>query len=473
MSSVDEILSRASQAAAVFSQYNQADTDKIVEAVHRVALANRVRLAKMAVEETGIGNWQDKVVKNFVAAEIVYEDIKDLKTAGIIAEDKEKGIIEIAQPLGPIFGIIPCTNPTSTIIFKIISALKTRNPIIISPHPRGKDCCVETARLCYEAALKADAPDYCVQWLENPSNEQNQQIMRHPKLALILATGGSALVKEAYSSGKPALGVGSGNVPVFIEKSADLPFAVDQIIASKTFDNGTICASEQFLVVEKENVDQIFAIFKEKHVYVLNQEEIKAVESIAYNYERKLMDPSIVGKSVAYIAEKAGINVPKETKLLIAPLSGIGEQYPLSSEILAPVLSFHVAQNFEHALKLCIELNFYGGCGHTVSMFSNSREKINQFALEMNAGRIVINMPSSQGAVGGLFNKLHPSFTLGCGTSGNNITTDNITARNLLNIQRVTLRRGNERLANFKTELFFDEHISSEDLDKEYNRNFL
>lgn len=473
MSSVDEILSRASQAAAVFSQYNQADTDKIVEAVHRVALANRVRLAKMAVEETGIGNWQDKVVKNFVAAEIVYEDIKDLKTAGIIAEDKEKGIIEIAQPLGPIFGIIPCTNPTSTIIFKIISALKTRNPIIISPHPRGKDCCVETARLCYEAALKADAPDYCVQWLENPSNEQNQQIMKHPKLALILATGGSALVKEAYSSGKPALGVGSGNVPVFIEKSADLPFAVDQIIASKTFDNGTICASEQFLVVEKESVDQIFAIFKEKHVYVLNQEEIKAVESIAYNYERKLMDPSIVGKSVAYIAEKAGINVPKETKLLIAPLGGIGEQYPLSSEILAPVLSFHVAQNFEHALKLCIELNFYGGCGHTVSMFSNSREKINQFALEMNAGRIVINMPSSQGAVGGLFNKLHPSFTLGCGTSGNNITTDNITARNLLNIQRVTLRRGNERLANFKSELFFDEHISSEDLDKEYNRNFL
>ncbi len=469
---IEQIMENSVSAAGIFSQLNQEETDKILTAVHKAALNNRVKLAKMAVNETGIGKWEDKVTKNFVAAQLVYEDIKNLKTVGIISENHETGIIEIAQPIGPILGIIPVTNPTSTIIFKIMSALKTRNPIIISPHPKAHDCCIETAKICYQAALSAGAPDDCVQWLINSTPEMNQQIMKHPKLALILATGGTGLVKSAYSSGKPALGVGSGNAPVYIEKSADIAFAVKEIITSKTFDNGTICASEQFLVTEKAIEKEVLAEFEKNQTYILKPDEIKLLEKIAYDKERKLMNADIVGKSPQYLAEKAGIKIPSDTKLLIAPLEGIGPDYPLSSEILAPILSFHSAENFNHAIKLCIELNFFGGCGHTVSLFSNDEVKIKKFGLELNAGRVVINMPSSQGAVGGIYNNLAPSFTLGCGTSGNNITTDNITARNLINIQRLTRRRINRRLFNFNNQLLTAENITADTIDFEYNKNY-
>ncbi|MBM3858881.1 MAG: aldehyde dehydrogenase family protein [Verrucomicrobia bacterium] len=469
---VDALLDNATRAAAVFSEFDQQQVDRIVHAVYEAGFNNRIRLAKLAHEETGIGRWQDKVLKNVVATQFVYEDMKGLKTVGVIAEDSDKGIVEIAQPMGPILAIIPVTNPTSTTMFKILIALKTRNPIIICPPKKAIRCCVEAARRCYEAALQEDAPEDCIQWLTEVSREQTHALMSHQKLALILATGGSSLVQSAYSSGTPTLGVGAGNVPVFIEASADVPFAVGQILLSKLFDNGTICASEQAVVVEQRVAPQVIAQFQKGGACFLDDAEIRKLEAVAYNSEKGLMNPDIVGKSAIEIAEKAGLTVPPETRLLIAPLKGVGREYPLSSEILAPILAFYVVEDFDRAVNRCIDLNFYGGIGHTVSIFSNDEQKIKEFALLMNAGRIVVNTPSSQGAVGGIFNKINPSFTLGCGTGGKNITTENVTARSLLNIQRIARRRENQRLTHFDQNLYLDESLDARAIETAFNRNY-
>ena len=468
---VSTIMDKATRASGVFTQLSQEHTDRIVRAVYEAGFNNRVKLAKLAHEETGLGNWKDKVIKNVAATQFVYDDIKDLKTVGVISDDKKQGITEIAQPLGPIFALIPVTNPTSTIMFKILIALKTRNPIIIGPHPKAAKCSIEAAQICYNAAIKEDAPEDCVQWLNNSTMDQTHALMAHKKLALVLATGGSGLVCAAYSSGTPAIGVGPGNVPVFIERSADIPFAVGEIITSKTFDNGTICASEQAIVVEKPIADKVISEFKKKGAYFLSDEEQTKLEKIAYDRERGLMSPAIVGKPASFIAKLAGINAPSDTKLLIAPLKGIGKEFPLSSEILAPILAFYVANDFDHAVNLCIDLNFHGGIGHTVSLFSNDEEKIEKFSSVMNAGRIVVNTPSSQGAVGGLYNTLHTSLTLGCGSGGKNITTDNITAKHLLNIQRIARRRVNPKLEHFNKDLYFDEHLDANAIEKDFNRN--
>jgi acetaldehyde dehydrogenase/alcohol dehydrogenase len=469
---IEEILERATFAAAIFNQYDQAQTDRIVKAVYKAGLNNRIKLAKMAAEETQMGNWQDKVKKNVVATQYVYENLKNQKTVGIISEDLQTGIIEIAQPIGPILAVIPVTNPTSTIMFKILIALKSRNPIIISPHRRASKCSIEAARICYEAALSADAPEDCIQWSTHKSREETQFLMQHPKLALILATGGTGLVHEAYSSGTPALGVGAGNVPVYIEKSADIPFAVDQLIRSKTFDNGTICASEQALVVEKEIAIRVKEEMQRQGAYFLNPEEIKAVENIAWFAGTKSMSPEVVGQSVEKIASMAGISVPKNTRILVAPLEKIGDEEPLSSEILAPILAFYEADDFDDAVRKCIDLNYHGGIGHTASIFSYDEEKIRKFSIMMNAGRIVVNMPSSQGAVGFMYNTLEPSLTLGCGTYGKNITTDNVSARHLLNIQRITRRRMNERMVNMGFDLYYDESVDADKLETEFNKNY-
>ncbi|MBN2355221.1 aldehyde dehydrogenase family protein, partial [candidate division KSB1 bacterium] len=277
---IDTIMKNASMAAGVFSQLDQAHTDWIVRAVYEAGFNQRIRLAKMAAEETGIGKWQDKVLKNTLATQFVYEDIKSLSTVGIISEDEERGIVEIAQPLGPILAVIPVTNPTSTTLFKILIALKTRNPVIISPHRNAADCTIAAAQICYEAALNEDAPEYCIQWVKHTSREETQQLMSHRSLALILATGGGGLVRAAYSSGTPAIGVGAGNVPVFIEKTADVPFAVQQIILSKTFDNGTICCSEQAVVVEASLAEQVTTEFKKQNAYFLSSEQVSKVEAI-------------------------------------------------------------------------------------------------------------------------------------------------------------------------------------------------
>lgn len=469
---VEEHFCLANAAAAVFSQYSQTQTDRIVHAVYEAAFRDRVRLARLAHEETGMGKWQDKVIKNVVASQFVYEDIKDQKTVGIVREDPISGIVEIAQPMGPILAIVPVTNPTSTAIFKILIALKTRNPIIISPARKARECTVEAARICYEAALEADAPEHCIQWLPQGTRELTQAAMAHESLALILATGGPGLVHSAYSSGTPTIGVGAGNVPVYIERSADIPFAVEQIMTSKCFDNGTICASEQAIVAERAIADEVTAEFCRRSARFLNKEEVAKLERVAFDPERNSMSPDIVGQSAIRIAEMAGITVKEDTELLIAPLGGIGPEWPLSSEILAPILAWYTAENFDHAVNLCIDLNFHGGMGHTASVFSNDDARIKEFATLMNAGRIVVNTPSSQGAVGGLYNNLHPSLTLGCGTGGSNITTDNVTACHLLNIQRIARRRENHRLMRFNTNLFYDESIDPAAFSAAFNLNY-
>ncbi|MDP8298544.1 MAG: aldehyde dehydrogenase family protein [Candidatus Tantalella remota] len=468
---VDQMMEKATTAAAVFSQLTQEHTDRIVRAVYEAAFDNRVKLAKLAYDETGKGKWEDKVIKNVVATQFVYEDIKDLKTVGIISENEETGIVEIAQPMGPIFAMIPVTNPTSTVMFKILIALKTRNPIIIGPHPSAINCSTETARICYETALKEDAPEDCVQWLTEVSQDATHEFMAHKDLSLILATGGSSLVHAAYSSGTPAIGVGPGNVPAFIEKTADAHFAVEQIILSKTFDNGTVCASEQSVVAERAIADKVIEEFKKQNCYFLSRQEVKALEEVAYDPKRSLMSPAIVGKPATEIAKMAGIDVPEDTQLLLVPLEGIGKEYPLSGEILAPILAFYKVGGFADAVNQCIDLNFYGGTGHTASIHSNDEEKIREFSSVMNAGRILVNQPSSQGAVGGIFNTLDTSFTLGCGSGGKNITTDNITAKNLLNIQRIARRRINRRFEHFDQKLYFDESLDANAIEKKFNMN--
>ncbi len=469
---VNEYLTKAKNASAIFDQLDQAQVDRIVKAVYIAGLNERVKLAKMAVEETGIGKWEDKVLKNVVATQYVYEDIKDLKTVGILSENFKTGITEIAQPLGPILAIIPSTNPTSTVMFKILISLKTRNPIILSLPRRAENCCVATAELMYEAALKEDAPEDCIQWVKDSNRDKTNAIMTDRRLALILATGGEGLVHAAYSSGTPALGVGPGNVPVYIERSADIAFAAEQIMFSKTFDNGTICASEQAIIVEKDYASEVLDEFLKLNAYIVPENEIKQLEEIVYNQERGLMNAEIVGKSAKFIADKAGLKAPDNVRLLIVKQTGVGKDYPISSEILAPVIAFYESTDFDNAVGICIDLNFHGGMGHTASIFSNDKEKIYKFSMVMNAGRIVVNSPSSLGAVGGMYNTLDASFTLGCGSGGRNITTDNITAKHLINIQRITQRRINSRMISFDNNLYFDETVKADTIESHFNKNY-
>ena len=467
----DEILEKAQLAAAEFHQLSQEQTDCIVEAVFKAGFNHRVKLAKMAHEETGMGVWEHKVIKNVLGTQLVYESIKNEKTVGVISYNSLTGIAEIAQPLGPILAVIPVTNPTSTVMFKILICLKSRNPIIVSSHRGAAKSCAEAVRICYEAALGAGAPEDCIQMISSGSREFTQIMMAHPKIALILATGGTGLVKAAYSSGNPAIGVGPGNVPVFIDDSADIPFAVSNIISSKTFDNGTICASEQAIVVFDSIKLQVKAEFERQNCYFLNAEEIAKVEKIAIVTETGSMSAQVVGQSVSTIAKLADIEVPEGTKILMVMPGGIGKEFPLSGEVLAPILAFYSAKDYHSAINYCIDLNYLGGIGHSACIYSNNEKRIMDYAELLNAGRVLVNTPTSQGAVGHLFNALPPSLTLGCGTGGKNITTENITARNLLNIQRVCRRKPNEMWFNFDQSKYFDESQTADDITKEYYKN--
>ena len=463
---IDAVMENAFQAATCLRKFDQKQTDQIVKAVYESGFNNRVHLAKLAVEETRLGKWKDKVIKNVIATQFVYENIKNLKTVGIISEDKENEIVEIAQPIGTIFAITPITNPTSTVLFKILISLKSRNPIIIRPHGAAKKCSIEAARICYEAALNAGAPEHCIQWIKRSTEDQTIELMKHKKTAIILASGSVGLVRAAYSSGNPAIGVGPGNVPVYIGKSADVSFAVDQILLSKTFDNGTICASEQSIVVRKCHVNEVIQLFKNHKAHFLSEKEIKRVEDIAFNKTMKVMNVEVIGQSAFTIARMAGIDVPEDTSLLIAKLNNIGIQSPLSLEILAPILSFYEAKDFEHGIELCRQINIHGGLGHTVSIFSKNEKKIEYFASVMNAGRILVNTPASQGALGGTYNSIQPSLTLGCGTGGKNITTDNISAKHLLNIQRVARRQVHSCVEHFNKATYFDESVEAKHVEK-------
>lgn len=466
-----QIMAKTTVAAGLFNQYNQERIDRIVERVAKAGFNSRVRLAQMACQETNLGVWQDKVLKNVLATQLVYDNIRNEKTVGILSNDERTGIMEIAQPLGPIFAIIPVTNPTSTVMFKILIALKSRNPIIISPPRKAMRCTVEAARVCYQAALEADAPEDCVQWLPESSREWTHAMMSQPGIALILATGGSSLVKAAYSSGTPAIGVGPGNVPVLIDKSADLPFAVSSIISSKTFDNGTVCASEQAVVVEQSFAPMVRDEFTRQKCYFMNKEEIRKVQAIAVDPASGAMNSTVVGQPVEAIAKMAGINPPEGTKILMAELEGVGREHLLSGEVLAPILAFYSCPDMNEALKTCIDLNYFAGVGHTASIYANDPAVIDDFANLMNAGRVLINTPSSQGAVGGIFNTILTSFTLGCGAGGKNITTENISARHLLNIKRICRRRLNERWIRFDSAKYLDEKLEWEEIVKQYNKN--
>lgn len=440
---VDEIISKAVLAYHDFLKFDQEKTDLITQAVYEVAFNHRLSLAQQAYNETGIGNVHDKTIKNIIASRFVYRDIRFQKTVGIINNDELNQITEVALPMGPIFAVTPITNPTSTAIFKILIAIKTRNPIIIFPHGAARKCTIEAAKLCYQAAYAAGAPENCIQWVPRATRDEVIQFMGHKRTALILATGSVSLVKAAYSSGNPAIGVGPGNVPVYIGKSSDVAFAVDQILLSKLFDNGTICASEQSVVVSKYNAIEVKAEFKRRGAYFLNPTEISALEQVAFNKAQKVMNAGVIGKPAKEIAAMAGIQVDDSVNLLVAPLlpDQVGINWPLSLEILAPILAFYEVDSFADGIEMCRRINQHGGLGHTVSIFSNDREKILHFAHELNAGRIVVNTPSSQGALGGLYNSLSPSMTLACGSGGKNMTTDNISVKHLLNIQRIAFRK--------------------------------
>jgi acetaldehyde dehydrogenase/alcohol dehydrogenase len=472
MGRAGEIMERATKAAAAFRALDQAATDRIVRAAYLAALAGRVSLARLAHEETGLGVWQHKVIKNVIATQLVYDDIKDQRTVGVVGEDRQAGIVEVARPMGPILGFIPVTNPTSTTIFKILICLKTRNALIISPHAAARRSTVAAAEICYQAARAAGAPEDCVLWLSKTSEDTLAELMADRRLALILATGTDALVRKAQRSGTPAIGVGPGNVPVYIGATADVPFAVQSIIASKTLDHGTVCASEQAVVVKREVASSVVSELQRQGAYFLTPEEIEKVGRIAYDRERGMMMPTVVGQSVERIAESAGISVPEGKVLLMARLEGVGRDYPLSAEILAPILAFYVEEDFEASIRRCSEITRFGGIGHSAVIYSNTDERIEYFSQAIDASRILVNMPSTHGALGGMYNTLSPSFTLSCGSGGNNITTDNITARHLLNIHRITRRRPNPRWVGFDEARWLDDRVSALALEGEFNRNY-
>ncbi len=471
MANTEEIIQRALKAATAFKELNQPKTDRIVREVYFAAMDNRVRLARMAVEETGMGFGPHKVIKNVIAGQLVYEHIKNQKTVGVISEDSFSGIIEMAHPLGPILALVPAINPTSTTIFKILVTMKTRNPLIISGNAIAKNCVAETARVCYESALKAGAPEHCIQWLTKPNPKTTKELMSHHGLALILATGTGELVKASYSSGTPTIGVGSGNVPVYVGVTADIPFAVQNILMSKSFDNGSICASEQAVVVRNEIAEKVMAEFRIQRAHFLSPEEIEKVGSIAYDKQRGMMSVGVVGQSVQRIAEMAGIQVPPDASVLVAELDQVSREHPLSAEILAPILAFYVEETFEGAIARCMEITRFGGIGHTAVIYSNNPERIEYFSRNLDVARILVNTPSTQGALGGMFNTLPPSFTLSCGSGGKNSTTDNISTRHLLNIHRICRRRINQRWKNIDHRKYLDESLTADDLEGEFNKN--
>jgi len=453
---LEKLVGQARTAAAVFTQFTQEEVDRIVKAMVLAGLDQAQHLARLAVEETRLGVMEDKVIKNMVATEFVYNYIKDKRTVGVIREFPERDLVEVAEPIGVIFSITPITNPTSTVLFKCIMAIKTRNAVIFSPHPNAWRCCSEAVKIMYETALKHGAPEGVFSCLESHTLLDNAYLMRHKDVGLIDATGGPGAVKAAYSSGKPALGVGPGNTPVYLEKTADLTTAVTDIILSKTFDNGTICASEQTAVIDDEIYDVVLKKFAELGTHICNEKETELLARTVIDPKTGVMQPAVVGQRAADIARVAGISVKAGTKLLIAPILGVGREYPLSVEKLFPVLAVYRAKSVDEALKVCVDVNHAGGLGHTAVIFSRNEEVIRKFSEVINAGRILVNSPGSVGAVGGVYNDLAPTFSFGCGTGGGNSTTDNVNIYHYLNIKRVARRTQAHMWFRVPNQIFFN-----------------
>ncbi|ALF09127.1 bifunctional acetaldehyde-CoA/alcohol dehydrogenase [Parageobacillus thermoglucosidasius] len=455
---IDELVANAQKALEQIRAYDQETIDHIVKEMALAGLDKHMALAKLAVEETKRGVYEDKIIKNLFATEYIYHNIKYDKTVGIIHENPHEEIIEIAEPVGVIAGITPVTNPTSTTMFKALISIKTRNPIIFAFHPSAQRCSSEAARVLRDAAVRAGAPEHCIQWIETPSLDATNQLMHHPGVSLILATGGAGMVKAAYSSGKPALGVGPGNVPCYIEKTANIKRAVNDLILSKTFDNGMICASEQAVIIDKEIYEQVKKEMIENHCYFLNEEEKKKVEKLVINENTCAVNPDIVGKPAYEIAKMAGIAVPEDTKILVAELKGVGPKYPLSREKLSPVLACYKVNSTEEGFKRCEEMLEFGGLGHSAVIHSDNQNVVTEFGKRMKAGRIIVNAPSSQGAIGDIYNAYIPSLTLGCGTFGGNSVSTNVSAIHLINIKRMAKRTVNMQWFKVPPKIYFEKN---------------
>ena len=448
---VEEVNTLVSKALVALDEFKQIEDqekiDAIVQAAAVAALDQREPLAIAAVEETGRGVVEDKAIKNLFASENVANNLRDLKTVGIVDRDESSGLTTIAEPLGVVCAIVPTTNPTSTTIFKSLICLKTRNPVIFSFHPAANECSKQAARIVYEAAVKAGAPEGCIQFIEKPTLDATNALMKHDGVATILATGGSAMVKAAYSCGKPALGVGPGNVPAYVHKDAKLEQAVNDIVLSKSFDNGMICASEQAAIVDTEHYEEFIELMKKHHVYFVNKEEKAKLEEFVFgakanskNCAGAKLNADVVGKSAEHIAELAGFEVPKGTVILAAEVKEVGENEPLTREKLSPILAVLKSISTEDGIEKSRQMVELNGLGHSAAIHTQDEEVVEQFGKAIRACRILWNTPSTFGGIGDIYNALIPSLTLGCGSYGGNSVSGNIGAVNLLNYKIIARR---------------------------------
>lgn len=458
---VDNLVKKSHVALDQMANFTQEQVDKICEAVATAGEQNAYPLAKMAVEETKRGVVEDKTTKNMYASENIWNSLRHEKTVGVIEEDKELGLTKIAEPKGVIAGVTPVTNSTSTVIFKAMLALKTRNTIIFGFHPQAQKCCVETGKIIQAAAVAAGAPKDAIQWIEEPSLDATTDLMNNPGVQTILATGGPGMVKAAYSSGKPAIGVGPGNGPSYIEKTANIDRAVYDIVLSKNFDNGMVCASENSVVVDDEIYDKVKEEFKKWGCYFLNKEEIKKFEEHFIDPRRGTVAGPVAGKSAYEIAKLCGVSVPKTTKVIVAEYNGVGRKFPLSAEKLSPVFTLYRAKNHDDAFRICSELLDYGGRGHTAGLHSSDKKVIDEFAMKMDACRILVNSPAALGGIGDLYNNMLPSLTLGTGSYGANTFSHNIGARDLLNIKTVAMRRDNMQWVKVPSKTYFEHNAAN------------
>jgi len=436
---VQEVRTKVEAAYAAwqtFQRFNQEQVDAVVEAVGAAARSKARELAEMAVEETGMGNAADKKAKNLLNADLLVRRIRGMKTVGVLRELPEEKVTEIGVPVGIVAAIVPTTNPTSTAISKTVIALKAGNAIVISPHPRAKNCTCATAALLAAAAREAGAPDGLIQCLENATLEATNALMKHPKTGVILATGGSGMVRAAYSSGKPAFGVGPGNVPVLIDTSADVPEAVAKVVIGKSFDYGTVCSSEQTVVAERSLRDAILQQFKARNAYMMNAQERAAVEKTLFKEGSAVVTATAVGQSPQKIAELSGFSVPAGTTILVAEIEGIGRQHLLSAEKLSPVLALYFVDNFDAGVAACEAILRFGGLGHTSVIYAKDENKVRSFGLRVPSFRVLVNTPAPQGSVG-ITTNVMPSMTLGCGAIAGNITSDNVGPQHLINIKRI------------------------------------
>lgn len=426
---------QAKQAWLELAEFSQERIDALVDAMAAAATPQAEAFARLAVEETGYGVVADKIQKNLFSSQMVYQFIRPMKTVGVINRLEDRKVVEIAEPFGVVAAVIPSTNPTSTTIYKILIALKARCAIVISPHPAAVKCITRVADVMCDAARRAGAPDGCISWMNTVTLEGTQELMKHRDVAVILATGGMGLVRAAYSAGKPAYGVGPGNAPAYIERSANIRKAVGDVVTGKTFDNGVLCSSENSVVVDEAIADNVKREFTAQGAHFMSAAEVDKLASALVTPQR-LPNPALVGKAATYLAEKAGFAVPPQTRVLIAPLAGVGREYPLSIEKLCPVLSFYVVKDWREGCERCKQILRYGGMGHTMSIHSQNEQVILEFGLKKPAFRICVNTPTTHGSIG-LTTGLDPAMTLGCGGYGGNITSDNISPRHLLNIKRL------------------------------------